>query len=244
MVSRALHLMIRFLTENWALKLAALGLAILLWLAITANDEQRTMFPSIPVEVDLRDPDWRLERVEPAVVAVTVQGPRGELVELGGQPPRIVLPVERVNDTTESQVVPTQWVQLPAGVRLTRVLGLRPDTVRLHYQRLVSRSLPVKVRTRGELPEGHILSLPVNTNPSTVDVRGPATIMAGLDSVPLLPVNLSGLRSTTNVPVAIDSVGLEGLRFQPREINVVLRVIPPDSLPDTETDTTRAGAPF
>lgn len=244
MLSGALRFLVRFLTENWALKLAALGLAILLWLAVTANDEQRAAFQNIPVEVDLRDPDWRLDRVEPAAVTVTVQGPRGELVDLGAQPPRIVLPVERVNDTTESQVVPTQWVQLPPGVRLTRVLRLRPDTVRLHYQRLESRTLPVRVRTRGELPEGHVLSLPINTNPTTVDVRGPATLIAGLDSVPLLPVNLSGLRATTNVPVGIDSTGLEELRFDPTEVNVVLRVVPADSQPEPRSDTVRAGAPF
>lgn len=228
---------VRFLTENWALKLAALGLAILLWLAVTANDEQQALFRNIPVEVDLRDPDWRLERLDPATVTVTVRGPRGELVELGGSPPRIVLPVERVSDTIESQVVPLQWVQLPAGVRVTRVLALRPDTIRLHYQRLDSRSLPVRVRTRGELPQGLTLSLPISTNPSTVRVRGPANLISGLDSVPLLPVDLSGLSSTTNVPVGVDTVGLEELSFDPAEVNVVLRVAPIDSVPDSDEDT-------
>lgn len=235
---------VRFLTENWALKLAALGLAILLWLAVTANDEQQVAFRNIPVEVDLRDPDWRLERLEPATVTVTVRGPRGELVELGGSPPRIVMPLERVNDTLESQVVPLQWVQLPAGVRLTRVLRVRPDTIRLHYQRLDSRSLPVRVRTRGELPEGLALSLPISTNPSTLQVRGPANLISGLDSVPLLPVDLSGLDATTNVPVGVDTVGLEELSFDPAEVNVVLRVAPIDSLPGSAQDTIRDREPL
>lgn len=231
---------VRFLTENWALKLAALGLAILLWLAITANEEQRADFRNIPVSVDLRDPDWRLERLEPATVTVRVQGRRGELVELGGDPPRIVLPVERVSDSVESQVVPLQWVQLPPGLRNTRVLGLRPDTIRLYYQRLETRRLPVRVQTRGEVPEGLALSRPVNTNPSVVEVRGPAQQVAELDSVPLVPVNLSGLRSTTNVPVPVDTAGLAELRFEPAEVNVVLRVVPADS-PVDQRDTVPDG---
>lgn len=244
MVSRVLRFLVRFLTENWGLKLAALGLAILLWLAVTANEAQRAIFRNIPVEVDLRDPDWRLERLRPSAVTITVQGPRGELVALGGDPPRIVLPVERVTDSIESQIVPLQWIQFPQGVRETRVLRLRPDTIQLHYQRLESRTLPVSVRTRGDLPEGLALSLPINTNPSTVEVRGPAAMVADLDSVPLFPVDLSGLRSTTNVPVGVDSTGLDALTFEPSEVNVVLRVAPADSLPGLQVDTARGGAPF
>lgn len=222
------------LTDNWALKLAALVLAILLWLAVTANEPERASFRNIPIQVDLRDPDWRLERLEPEAVTVTVQGPRGELMDLSGDPPRIVLPVERVNGTLETQVVPLQWVQLPTGVRETRVLRMRPDTIRLHYHRLITRTLPVRVRTRGELPRGFALALPFQTEPSTLEVRGPSGVLADLDSVPLLPVDLSGLRSTTSVPAAVDTAQLDLLNFEPGEVNVVLRVVPIDSL---ETDS-------
>lgn len=218
------------LTDNWALKLAALSLAILLWLAVTANEPERANFRNIPVQVDLRDPDWRLEKVDPEAVTVTVQGPRGELMDLSGDPPRIVLPVERVNDTVETQVVPLQWVQLPTGVRETRVLRMRPDTIRLHYQPLETRTLPVRVRTRGDLPRGYSLSLPINTDPSSIEVRGPTGVLADLDSVPLFPIDLSGLRSTTSVPVTIDTTELDLLNFEPLEVNVVLRVVPTDSI--------------
>lgn len=244
MLSSVIRSVIRFLTENWALKLAALGLAILLWLAVTANEQQRAVFRNIPVEVDLRDPNWRLDRLEPATVTVHVQGPRGELVELGSDPPRILLPVEGVSDSTESQVVPLQWVQLPAGVRETRVLGLRPDTIRLHYERLASKTVPVVVRTQGHLPEGLALSLPINTNPASVQVRGPANILSRLDSVPLFPVDISGLRSTTNVPVGVDTTELRQLTFEPAEVNVVLRVAPLDSQAALQPDSVRVRAPL
>ncbi len=229
---------VRFLTENWGLKLAAVGLAIMLWLSVTANEPERAEFWNIPVNVDLRAPDWRLERLEPEAVTVTVQGPRAELVELGGKPPRIVLPVEAVSDSVQSQVVPPQWIQLPADLRSTRVVGLRPDTIRLFYQRLGSRMLPVRIRTRGDLADSLALSLPITTDPATVEVRGPVDELARLDSVPLVPVDLSGLSSTTNVPVSVDSAAVPGFRFDPGEVNVVLRVVPADSVPVPRTDST------
>lgn len=231
---------VRFFTENTGLKLAAVGLAILLWMAVTANEPERASFRNIPVEVDLRDPDWRLQSPpSPSTVTITVQGPRGELVDLSGDPPRIALPVESVNDTVESQVVPLQWIRFPEGIRETRVLDLRPDTIQLRFERLESRTVPVQIRTSGDLPAGLALALPLNTNPAAVEVRGPASELSALDSVPLEPVDLSGIRSTTNVPTSVDTAGLAEFVFDPSEVNVVLRVVPTDSQPGPMPDSAR-----
>ena len=222
MITRA----VRFLTENWGLKAAAVGLAIVLWMAVRASAPERATFPGIQVEVDLRDPDWQLQGPpEPATVSVTVVGPTGELLTLAGDPPRMVLPVERVTDTLESQVLPLQWVRLPSGIRDARVMALRPDTIRLHYERLTSSALPLKVRTTGEVPEGFMLARPVSTNPAVVMARGPAGDLTEVDSIPLMPVDVSGLRSTTNVPTRVDTAALDGVTVTPVEVNVVLRVV-------------------
>lgn len=231
---------IRYITDNWALKLAAVALALLLWLAVRASTPKRTVFRNVPVQVDLRDPGWRLVGEPfPSAVSVTVTGPTRELMALAADPPRIVLPVERVNDSTETQVVPPQWIRLPRGLDLTRtrIEGLRPDTIRLRYERLESRTLPVKVRTRGDLPDGLALALPLTTNPSLVDVRGPRRLLTGVDSIPLLPVDLSGIRSATNVPASIDTAALEGLTVTPTEVNVSIRVLPTDSQPGLQPDS-------
>jgi YbbR domain-containing protein len=231
---------VRFFTESWALKLAAVAIAILLWLAVRAGDEDQATFRNIPVTVDLGDPDWRLRGdPEPGVVDVTVQGPTSQLMDLAtGQPPRVVLEIERVNDTLESQVVPLQWVDLPRpGIPDTRAVDLEPDTIRLRYERLAARTLPVRIRTEGDLPAGFALSVPINTAPAAVEARGPARLLRELDSVPLLPVDLSGLRSTTNVPTQVDSGALGGITVEPREVNVILRVVPADSQPGPPADS-------
>lgn len=233
--------LIGFFTTNWVLKLAALGMAILLWMGVRASEPERAMFPGIPVEVDLRDPDWQLTGFEPRTVRLIMLGPTGELMTLASDPPRIVLPVERVSDTMESQVVPLQWVQLPSGIRDARVLGLQPDTIRLHYERLASRTVPVRVQTTGTLPEGFVLAT-INTNPAVMLARGPEARLAEIDSIPLLPVDISGLRSTTNVPTAVDTAAIPGVNVTPLEVNVILRVVV-DSMAEP-ADSDRQGPPF
>lgn len=217
---------IRFFTENWGLKLAALGLAVLMWMWVRASEPERNTFPGVDVRVDLEDPDWQLAGKDPPTVSVTVLGPAGELLSLAGEPPIVVVQVDRVTDTLESQVLPLQWVQLPGGIRDARVIDIQPDTIRLHYERLASGALPVKVRTIGSVPDGFRLTRPVSTNPAVVEVRGRVGRLTGLDSVPLLPVDISGLRSTTNVPTPVDTAALDGLSVTPREVNVMLRVVP------------------
>jgi hypothetical protein len=235
----------RWLTQNWALKVAALSLALLLWLAVRADAPKAATFRNIPVQVDLRDPGWQLaSEPEPPGIHVTVLGSTSELMTLAGQPPRIVLPVERVTDTVETQVVPLQWVQLPPGLRQARVVGLRPDTIRLRYEQLETRALPVRVRLTGDLPEGYRIEPPVTTSPSFVEVRGPLRLLTLLDSVPLVPVDVSGLRSTTNVPTRVDTTELQGLRIRPADVNVVLRITPREAEvePIQETAARRRGA--
>lgn len=234
---------IRFFTENWGLKLAAVGLALLMWMGVRGSEPERATFPGIPVEVDLQDPDWRLAGPpDPATVSVTVMGPTGELMDLAGDPPRIVLPVDRVSDTMESQVLPLQWIQLPGGVRDASVIGVAPDTVRLRYERLVTVTRPAKVVTTGSLLEGYQLIRPVTTNPSVLRVRGAAGQVADVDSIPLRPVDITGLRSTTNVPTRVDTTALAGVSVVPRAVNVILRVVP-DSLAEV-ADSGRQRPPF
>ncbi len=238
----------RGLTENWALKLAALSLAVLLWLAVRAGTPEVTTFRNIPVQVDLRDPDWRLaEPPDPARVNVTVRGTTGELLALASEPPRIVLLVDRVADTVETQVLPLQWVQLPPDVRQARVLSLRPDTIRLRYERLATMSLPVRIRLRGELPEGFELADPPAATPATVQVRGPAREVELMDSVPLVPVNVSGLRSTTHVLTMVDTAALGTARAIPSEVNVIVRVAPVEPVepePEAQLSRRRPGLRF
>ena len=233
MVTRA----IQFLTENWGLKLTAVGMAVLLWMAVRANEPDRATFPGVPVDVVLRDADWQLAGPPvPPTVRVTVVGPTGELLSLANELPSIVVPIEQVTDTLVSQVVSVQWVQLPGGTRDARVIDVEPDTVQLRYERLASTALPVYVPTTGEPPEGFTLARPISTNPSLVEVRGPATRLSDIDTVRLLPVDVSGIRSTTNVPTLVDTASLSGLSVTPREVNVILRVVPDSMAEDVEVD--------
>ena len=68
------------LTREWPLKLAALGLAILLWTAVRIGAVSRQEIPEVPVQVQLTDPEWQIvSDPAPSAVSVTFSGPARHL---------------------------------------------------------------------------------------------------------------------------------------------------------------------
>ena len=76
------HLSLHSLTYNWRLKLAALGLAVLIWAAVSSEQETSQWIP-IRVDAVVQDPEYVLAGApDPAEVRVRFSGPGRELWEL------------------------------------------------------------------------------------------------------------------------------------------------------------------
>jgi len=228
------RLLAEMLTRNWTLKLAALALAILLWTITKSEELTRVEISNIPVEVVVRDPGWILSAPPaPATATVVFSGPLRELVRLAVERPRVVVTVEEVEDSMEVHQLRTGWVQLDGDLTRTRVDDVRPSSVLLFFERLTTRLVPVAVRTRGSLPPGTRLVAPVRAEPSELRVSGPMHRLEALDSIPLVPIDLSELHGPAALTVPIDTVGLEGLVFAARAVDVIIPAAPEPPPEDT-----------
>lgn len=213
------------LARNWVLKLAALIVATLFWMV---NKEDRGFeVADVPIEVVMQDPNWTLASPPaPPTATVVFSGPMGELLRLGIDRPRIMLVIDEVRDSTEFHPLQARWVRVDADLRRTHVESVRPSNVLLSFERMTTRLLPVAVRTRGELPPGLELASPVRSDPPDVRVSGPTTRLQAMDSVRLVPIELGEMYGPSTVTVAIDTVGMDGLVFSPREVEVHVPVVP------------------
>lgn len=217
------------IAHNWALKLVALVVALILWSLVRADEPfQRTEWA--PVEVQVTDPDWQLARPpQPDSVEVTFSGPFRDLWRVGAARPRVVVPVENVKDTTELRVLSGNLVRLQDDLGRTRVEALHPNTVTLHYEPLETRAVPVRATTRGELPAGFALEMPLRSSPSVVQVRGPAARVRRINSLDLDPIDLSDIRGVTTVPTTVDTARIHGLVVSPVDISVTVHAVPADT---------------
>jgi len=120
---------LRRLTSDWKLKLAALALAVLLWVLVTA-EQVTTQWIPVRVEAVVRDPGYVLAgSPEPEVVRVRFRGAGRELWEVALRPPTLVLPVRDVG-AARAFAIDAAMVEVPERVRVAAT-DVRPAVVRL-----------------------------------------------------------------------------------------------------------------
>jgi hypothetical protein len=217
------QLSFRTLARNGRLKVAAFGLALFLWVLVRVGAPgQRDLL--VPVNIQLDDPGWIvLGDPVPAEVLVRFRGAPTEMMRLNGfDGMSVAVPITSVS--SEEMVIPLQpgWVPVD-GYRGVQVEDIVPSAINVQLERLATRTIPVRVRTRGRLPEHLALTRALSVTPSLVRVSGPASLVEGLDSLDILPVVLSEVRDQTTVETPVDTAGMGRVTVVP---NVLTLTIP------------------
>ncbi len=228
--------------REWNLKLAALAVALLLWATVKSEELVSTAVTDVPVGVNLRDPRWQLaSQPSPARVTLQVTGPVREILRLAVERPRVLVPVEDVRDSVLLVVLRSGWVQLAPGLDRTRVDDVEPAIVRLVFDPVSTRDVPVALPLRGALPAGLRLSGPLELDPSWIRVSGPWRRLSRLDSVRLSALDLRRLTDSTAISMDIDTAGL-GLQLRPTSVRVRVPVARADTVP-APADSAAANRP-
>ena len=218
-------------TRNWRLKIAALALAVLLWVTMSLSDESlaRLSIPDVEVRVDQSDEGWLLKgRPSPDRVEMTVSGPFGELFRLAMADPFVVIPVVSVEEEDMVLELDPGWVR-NVDRSSVGIEGFAPGSIRLLFERNSEEQIPVSVRLTGRLPDSLALVSEPHSNLLFVRVRGPASIVDPLETVFLEPFDLGALTGSGRFDVALDTVGLGGLAVSPATATVTVEVAPKTS---------------
>jgi YbbR domain-containing protein len=83
------------------------------------------------------------------------------------------------------------------------VLSINPAALLIKLEYVKHREVPVKLETRGALPEGFRV-VKTEITPSVVRVKGAESRIDSLSEISTTPLDLSGLRSSIDREVAID----------------------------------------
>jgi YbbR domain-containing protein len=214
------------LSRNWTLKLSAFGLAVFLWAVVQAEPAEREILSSVPVRVQVGDLGWTLDGdPDPRFVQVRFAGPARQILELNRESAAVRIPLASVTSADTLVQLRRDWVVIEGGASLV-VQDIVPGSVRLRFEESRQVALPLSVRTRGTLPRGIALAAPIGLTPPVVRVRGPVRVLERLDSIPLMPLDLSAVSSSGMVEVAVDTAGLDGVTLTPVRAQLGVRVEP------------------
>ena len=161
---------LQVLVHNWPLKLAAIGLATLLYGGLVFSQSTQTFNGSIPVEVRGQPADTFLLTDPDPVTVVRYTSPSGVRpitstfkawidisgIEPGSGPQSVPVTVESIDD------------------RIT-VFGQEPDRMTVNLDRLATRTVPVRVSQVA--PPDNVELGATTVDPKQVEISGPASVL-------------------------------------------------------------------
>ncbi len=202
--------------RNWAIKLAALFFAIMLYVAVAA---QQPLTQSFPMHLAFTVPPGRTVKEQPAGVVVLITGKGSEVMKLRSFP-RVI---EKVIPDTFSATV---WrvhlqpadVEIPKGTDV-QVVDITPRDVDVVMDSASKKDVRIVPLVRVEAESGYVVR-GISILPSVARVVGPQKSIARLDSVTTEPIVISSVNGPFFRTVPIDTTPLGVVRIAPKEVRV------------------------
>lgn len=200
-----MNLIRALLFENLGLKLVAILLALAVYLHVY-TERPATMVVSFPIELtDLAD-SLSFSGELPAAVRAELRGTGKQIIRLRLTEPRLKISLAGIDAGHFTRRVTMDDLPVMASdrLRIERLVG--PNVVEVDLERKIGRHVPVAARIVGVLPAGVTWSGEVLTDPETVLIRGPRTVVGALDSVRLVPVRIDARSDTLRAEAELDSL--------------------------------------
>ncbi len=210
----------RSFLEELAWKLAAVAAAVVLWVVVTREPQVGTVIDA-PLEMKNIPQGLDISSEVPDRVHVEVRGPASRLTRENLANSAVVLDLSATQVPGECTfTLGDRDVRLPDGVTFYKAV---PSQIALDFERLVTKTVPVRVRFSTGPPDGFELARTV-VSPATAVITGPETHVNSIAYVTCDPVDLAAIAGTNAELHANVDVGDPQVRLKSAP-NVKLTVV-------------------
>jgi YbbR domain-containing protein len=192
----------RVFVEDFGLKLLALGITLVIWLAVTSENKPVTIHTGVQLNL-LKPENLEISNDPPKTVDVLLTGSKHKLNNLRLMD--LVATVDLQDSHAGERVIrlspQTVAIELPEGVKIE---SYSPNSLTVQLEPVVERQIPVEVRLAGKPDDGFEV-YGIQSSPNTARVRGPASHLHDLQRVPTETIVLDGKKDSFSIQrVAID----------------------------------------
>ena len=184
------HIARKVFLEDWTTKLVALAITLALWVGVTGLSTPTTrQIAEVPLTLSYSN-KTEITSSSVQTVNIVISGDRRKVNQVTENNLVVsvdlsdVLPGERLVALEPDKVS----IDLPLGVKLQEI---RPNRIAVRLESVEEKEVAVNVETTGEPAEGFDV-YSETVNPARVRVRGPASYVRGLTSVPTDRIDISG----------------------------------------------------
>lgn len=210
-----------WLLGNWPLKLAALGLAVVLYAGLAISESTRSWDAPVPIEVLGAPTGGALLEIPGVVDHIEFQAPREVADQLTNDSFRASIDLSGIEPRPGAEPVTVPVDVYPVDPRV-RVVGYSPPGVAVRLDEVVTRTRPVAIDP-GVVPEGIELG-PVVADPNQVTIRGASSRLQNVRSIEgRFVVDASGINIDQDVTLeAFDELGalVPGIDIDPPSVRV------------------------
>ncbi|QGG46419.1 CdaR family protein [Heliorestis convoluta] len=225
--------------KNWVYKIAAISLAILLWIYVQA-EHQGTQVLTIPLEVEGMQAGLVIEPELPRVVELRVRGPRATLQNLSAKDFQASL---SMSDIELGAVQRTIQVNSPPNIQ---VISYTPSELDINVDILENRSLPVQYELKGTVPAGYFMRDPV-LQPAEVIISGPRERVRAVQRATIEIPIASTETFSQKIPVRLVETGanrtIGDIRISPQSIDVTVPIVEELASKSVPIEPQLSGAP-
>jgi len=175
----------RIVSYNLPWKLAALFASSTLWMAINGSEPNAdrylnlTVMPfGLPKQLVVADQDT-------STVEVQLRGPRSILRTIDEEDHRVALNLRGAEPGDVSMKITAEMLDFP---RRVRVVQINPPQIKVHVERLLTKSIPVRAVLVPARRNGYTLS-DATVTPANVEVSGPSSRVDRLQVIETEPIN-------------------------------------------------------
>jgi len=214
----------QLVTRNWPLKLAALFLALLLYVAVAAQQPTSQTFT---MTLDVRVPPGRILRSAPPPVSVAVEGRGGQLLKLRSfsRTIGIVVPDTFAGGAWHVALRPSD-IGLPKNADV-QITDITPRDLVVSLDSVARKDVPVLARVTVSADSGGVLRGGLAITPDVAHLVGPDRLLAAIDSVTTVPTELTGLSGVFSRAVPLDTAPLGVVRVEPHDVQVSGEIVVP-----------------
>lgn len=177
----------RYVRHNWALKLASLGLAVGLWLAV-ARDPVAEVALEVPIELHNIPANLELSSDNVPQAQIRLRGPQRVVHRLRAADVYAEITLDTLRPGPRTFDLTSRQIHHPSELEVVQVI---PNQVHLNFDTRLTRSVPVHPRVMGTFVEGYQIGQ-ILVDPTQIAISGPKQRVESVESAITDPVDVTG----------------------------------------------------
>ena len=208
-----------WIKHNWYLKVIALVLAAMLWMAVS-NEASSEVGLDVPLEYRNIPAQLEITGDTTNTVQVRLRGSSNVIKEITAKDVPTTIDLSKMKTGEKIIALSAQNVRAPFGAEVIRV---NPSSVRFSLERTIAKTVLIVPAILGQPSEGYEIGR-VLANPGRVEVEGPESRVNPLASIATVPIRVD--RKQTHIEQTADlDVPDPQIRLQhPSPVNVQIEI--------------------